>query len=220
MRSLWAVLVLFVYPAVAGAQAPTVPAPPRGDVSGAVGWLHVPFEPSSHDSLRDDDWTRHATGTATAGLYWNDHWKTELSAEVSTRPEVWDTEVLRVGNEIAYRSVRHRIQYTQFTLAQFYQFGRNDWVHPALGAGVLIQRRGGESEYSPAVISGSPRGPIVTIDPGGRKDLATTTIAAPFVAAALKAYITPRAFFRTDLQVAFRRDVESVVMHAGFGIDF
>jgi hypothetical protein len=48
----------------------------------------------------------------------------------------------------------------------------------------------------------------------------TNVVASPLLTAGVKAYLTPRAFFRADGQVAFRSDIESVVFHVGFGIDF
>ena len=219
MRRLVGVLFFVACPAIAAAQVTQVPSPPRGDVAGTVGWLHVPFA-SPADSLWDERWTHHATATVTAGLYWTDHWKTELSASVSNRADAWTTELLQFGSDTTYRSATHRIRYSEVSIAQLYQFGRNDWVHPAIGAGVLVQRRTGESEYSPIVIPRAPGGGPALIDPGGLKELTPRTMAAPFVAAALKAYVTPSAFFRADVQVAFREDVDAVVLHAGFGIDF
>jgi hypothetical protein len=218
MRTLVALSLL--WPTICGAQTLAVPPPPRIDLTGTVGWLHAPFDPLATDFFRDQDWTRHATGTAAAGVYWTEHWKTEMSVAFSTEADAWDGEVIQRGDEVAQRSVIHRVRYTRGLLAQFYQFRRNEWVHPSLGIGVLLQRRSGHSEYSPAVVYRGPTGAPLTIAPEERRELAAETVAAPFVSAAIKAYVTPRAFFRGDVQVAAGRDVESVVLHAGFGVDF
>lgn len=216
------VLLFFcvLFPSMATAQSLSAPPGPRADVTASVGWVHVPFEHLSTDFFRTDDWTHHAAATGAAGIYWTDHWKTEISFGISNHSTAWDAELVRVGGDLAQRSVTHRVRYTHVSLAQMYQFGRNEWVHPAVGGGLLVQQRRGTSEYSPAVIYRPPSGIPDTVAPFEQRDLAADTVTAPFVVAGLKAYLSPRAFFRTDVQVAFRDDMERVVVHAGFGIDF
>ncbi|HSL23851.1 MAG TPA: hypothetical protein VK886_20120 [Vicinamibacterales bacterium] len=218
MRTLAAFLLL--WPAVAAAQTPPGPDLPRGDVAGAVGWLHAPVDDLTTGFFRAGDWTRHATIAGTAGAYWTEHWKIEIAAEHSSTADVWDSEVVQVGRDSTQRSVYHQVTFSRFSLAQFYQFGRNQWVHPSLGAGVVLLRREIVTEYSPATLYRSDRGTAETIAPGERLPPRATTVAAPMIAAAVKAYLTPRAFFRGDGQVALRGGPDSVVFHAGFGFDF
>jgi hypothetical protein len=212
--------VLLMMPAVAGAQSVGPPAPPRAEISGSVAWLHVPFDSVSPEFFHDREWTRHATATARGAVYWTEHWKSEVSIARSTSVRTWDTEPVRFGTEVAFRSITHNMQFTRVGFAQVYQFRRNEWVHPSLGAGVLFQQRSGESLYDPALVHRPPTGVPVTVAPAERRSLGRSWHSAPFVSAAVKAYVTPQVFFRSDLELAFRREVESVAMHAGFGFDF
>jgi hypothetical protein len=189
------------------------------DIAGAVAWLNVPFESDNAALFDERDWTHHASGRAIAGWYWTEHWKSEVFAGRSNSAETWNTEAIQDGPNLAYRSINYRVQYTEVGFAQVYQFRRNEWVHPSLGAGVLFRQRTGESEFQPAVIYRAPAGSPIVVDPGGRRTLKEDIRAAPFVTAAVKMYFTPRAFFRSDLQVAFGT-AESVAVNAGFGIDF
>jgi hypothetical protein len=218
MRVLFGMFLLLL-PVAAAAQAPDLPAPPRADVAGTVAWLHVPAETVSTDFLRGPYWTHHLLGSVIGGVYWTEHWKTEISFGRSNHARAWDSEMVQRGSDVTYRSINHRVQYTEVALSQVYQFRRNEWVHPALGAGVMLRRRSGESEYSPAIIHRAPLGAPVVLVPGERRVLDDTRAAA-FVTAGVKAYVTPRAFFRSDFQIAFRQGIESVTAHAGFGIDF
>ena len=71
--------------------------------------------------------------------------------------------------------------------------------------------------------------PIVVFDrPGPGRVLApervegprTEVKVTPFVATGFKAYVTPRAFFRSDIRFGIRSGIDDVLIRAGFGIDF
>jgi hypothetical protein len=223
MRSVLVALIpvlLALRPSTVAAQTPTVPPPPRADVVGSIGWLHATSDGLTGNFYRNDDWTRHATLTLATGIYWTEHWKSELSIGRSSGANVWDYELIETGSELVPRTVRHDVGHTRVSLTQAYQFGRNQWVHPSIGVGVLVDRRDVRSDYSPAVAYRGPSVTPVTIAPPANTGPVTTTVALPFVTAAVKAYVTPRAFVRSDVQVAFRRRAESIVAHAGFGFDF
>lgn len=218
MRSVLLVCSL-LFPVAAQAQV-APPPPPRGDVAVSIGWLHVPFEGLGQNPYRHDDWTHHVTANGAAGFYWNDHWKTEFAYGISNEAWAWDADAVFANGQIAQRSIDHRVRYTQLSVAQLYQFRRNEWVHPSIGAGLKLQGRSGTSTFSSAVIYPRFPGTPVTVKEPEQHDLNDHAVLAPFAVAGLKAYFTPRGFFRTDLQVAFARNVESVVVHAGVGFDF
>jgi hypothetical protein len=85
-----------------------------------------------------------------------------------------------------------------------YQFYDNQWFHPHVGAGVVVER---ESERQ-----------LMLPDP-----TETTTVrwtARPFVATGFKWYVNERGFVRSDLRLAVGRgEVASVTWSAGFGVD-
>jgi hypothetical protein len=219
LLAVWVVLVLA--PSGAFAQDAARPQMPRADVAGTVGWLHSALDGGNGvpDGLPDDDWS-HRRGTigATAGVYWTEHLKTEVMAETSNGTTLWSAEPFIVGGQLLYRSAEHTIRDTRVSIGQFYQFGHNRWVHPSVGAGVTIRHRTLTSIYYPAVFYDG-RQPIHVAD-YERPQAEATVEPAAFAAVALKAYVTRRAFFRTDTQVDFRDGVRDVNARIGFGVDF
>jgi hypothetical protein len=196
--------------------------PPRGDVALTVGWLHTDVSDllAEVPGLRDDDWTHdQATIGASLGWYWTENLKTEFGVETSSTTRIWDTQQIIVGRDAVYRSVEHSLRDTRVSLGQYFQFGHNQWVHPSIGAGVTVRWRDRVSEYAPAVIfRGTPGDPEPVRAPA--RDTARTTEVGGFVALAMKAYLTPRAFFRADTQLDLRGGIEQVIARAGLGIDF
>jgi hypothetical protein len=214
---------LVSFPIAAFAQAaPPGFRPPRGDVAVSVGSLHTDVGDLMAEvpGLRDDDWTHdQATIGASLGWYWTENLKTEFGIDTSSTARIWDTQQVVVGPDVVYRSVEHSLGDTRVSLGQYFQFGHNQWVHPSIGAGVTVRWRDRTSEYTPAVVfRGTPREPEPVL--ASARDTSRTTETGAFVALALKAYLTPRAFFRADTQLDLRGGVEQVTARAGLGIDF
>ncbi len=218
------VLVMVAMPGMLGwllaapatAQTPDVPRPPRADASVSMGWLHSEVSALSEG---EDNWaSARVTLTGQAGFYWTEHLKTEFVAERSSREQIWTGQnVFLPDGRIAWRSTQHDIQDTRVSVGQYYQFGHNAWAHVSLGAGVSVTRRDVESEKSPLFVS--DRSGQQTLEPGSTATFTDTRTNA-FAGVVLKAYVTPRAFFRTDLQADFRSSIDNVIVRAGFGVDF
>lgn len=214
LRSTLACLLVVVVPGLADAQQPRLP---RADLTVSAGWLH------SHLSDRQeniyDDWAnRRATLTGQVGVYWTEHWKTELAVERSNTQRRWQTAPVDLpGGAYGYRSSDSRIQDTRVSLGQFHQFGHNAWAHALLGGGVSITRRHTTEEVEP--LMRYDRNVVVVLEPGYSRSFDRTGANA-FVAAAVKAYMTPQVFFRSDVVADFRSRMEAVVMRVGFGVDF
>jgi hypothetical protein len=166
-----------------------------------------------------DNWaSRRATLNGQAGFYWTEHWKLEMSAEQSSTQRRWQTVTTRLPDgATAYRGAEHNIQDTRVSIGQFYQFGHNAWVHVLAGAGVAITRRLTESRIEP--LARYERTSIVIVEPGysGRSNDASVN---PFGALAVKAYVNPRVFVRSDLQADFKSDLQALVVRIGVGVDF
>src|SRR6185295_13480977 len=91
-----------------------------------------------------------------------------------------------------------------------YQFGRNAMFHPFAGIGVDIDRE---------------RDDITRITQTGRLSTQIQVTehelhTRPFVTTGFKAYFSERAFFRTEVKVAFSDRVEQVTWKSGLGVDF
>lgn len=204
---------LLLLGSLAEAQQPRLP---RADASATVGWLHADL---SEISERYDRWANlRATLNGQAGVYWNENWKTEFSAERSNSEDRWQsTPVQLPDGAFPVRMSEHHIQDSRVSVGQFYQFGHNAWTHVLLGGGLSVMHRRTVSDIQP--LERYDRTGRVVLEPGWTQSR-TSTHASPFAAAALKAYITPRVFMRADVHADFRPDIEAVVLRVGFGVDF
>ncbi len=214
MQTRWVLMVAaLLVSAPATAQTPGAS---RGDASVSLGWLHSDVSALSRG---EDTW---ASGRLTlagqAGFYWTGHLKTEVVAERSDHEDVFIGEsILLPAGRTAWRSTQHDIQDTRLSIGQFYQFGRNTWAHVSVGAGVSVTWRDITSETSPLIAY--DRSGQQQLEPGSTRTSADTQTNA-FAALALKAYLTPRAFFRSDLQTDFRSSIDNLAVRVGFGMDF
>ena len=182
----------------------------RLDVAGNVGWLAAEIA----EETRYDDWYSSGYAGLTAGWYWTNHLKTEIEAGWSATDQRRSyIPVQQIGSAVIHRELETDVATSRFALGQLYQFGRNAGFHPYLGAGAdvtweRIDQR--QLSYVGGVPPGNPQ-------PFPRR---TETHVRPFVALGFKAYMTPRAFFRTDLKVVIRGGADEVLTRFGFGVDF
>jgi hypothetical protein len=189
---------------------------PRADASASVGWLNADV---SNLSERYDRWaSRRATLAGHIGVYWTEHWKTEATIERSNTQDRWQSfPVYLPSGEMLYGASVHRFQDTRASLGQFYQFGHNAWTHVLLGGGIGVIHRQTTSEFEP-LTRYDRVGPIV-VQPGSTSSSASTWT-GPFAAAAVKAYVTPRVFVRSDAQADFSSHLEALTFRVGVGVDF
>jgi outer membrane protein W len=115
--------------------------------------------------------------------------------------------------EYPFTSGRRRSRETRIVAQQIYQFGRNAWVHPYVGAGVALlwETSRVEVDQPPYAYPGPP----VSL-PGHTE---AETRVKPVVSAGLKAYISPRAFFRSDILVSPWTTSRDITVRAGLGVD-
>jgi hypothetical protein len=190
----------------------------RADLSGTVGWLAVNKEPPGEFDY-SDDWQDSLFAAATAGWYWSDHLKTELEFGAGTEAAAFRSRQIVVGGRPISEFVES--QYTRRTLAlgQHYQFFRNAWFHPYVGAGLNVTAEQITDRTRPVIVYDDPRGPRV-IRPEQVVGPRTDVFVSPFAAAGFKAYLTQRGFFRSDLKLTLRDGVDEVLVRFGFGVDF
>jgi hypothetical protein len=105
-------------------------------------------------------------------------------------------------------------------IAQQYQFFRNQWVHPHVGAGVDLARETTREDYQPVVVYDTVTRLSREIQSARIEGPDHRLIARPFVEAGFKAYMTRRAFFTGDSRVMVRHGVDEVLFRFGFGVDF
>ena len=112
------------------------------------------------------------------------------------------------------------MQQQSVAVGQQYQFFRNQWFHPHVGAGVDIARETTLETFQPIFIYDSATRTSTQIAPPRTVGPEHRTIVRPFAEAGFKAYMTRRAFFTGDTRIKFKGGMDEVLFRLGFGVDF
>ena len=183
----------------------------QADVSGSFGWLNA--DKSELDSYRsgNDRYNSSLYGGGSLGWYWTDHWKTEVEGGASTGADLLVYSPTVIDGRQATLYSTYTISTSRIAIAQQYQFFRNVWFHPFVGAGPdsTWERTRRHDEIYSALPVRTQAFPTQT-----------ALLARPFATVGFKAYFTPRAFFRTDMKVAFDKGVDEALIRFGLGVDF
>jgi outer membrane protein W len=196
----------------AAAQS-TNPPSVRADVFGSLGWLNV--NKGGLDTY--NDWyNRSLYGGATFGWFWTEHLKTEVDAGASTTARLYGSREIVVDGQRASLPSHYSFSTRRISISQQYQFGENAWFHPHLGAGVDFNWERASRTDLPGYIYNPTR----LIHPGTQPQETTDLHTRPFVAGGFKAYMTNRAFFRSDLRIVASDRIDEVLWRFGLGFDF
>jgi hypothetical protein len=210
----------------AGAQAVHAQAsdgralPRRHDVSGQVGWFHG----TAGDGIGEGDWYhRVLSGSFTVGRYWSPHHRSEIELGATTADELY-VAGHPTGDRFypVYQSGRLRLSTRTLTLAQLYQFGENEWVHPFVGGGVDVDWERRELDVPPLFdyVNVNGRYEPRLVAPGRHEGPKTALKVRAAVLGGIKAYMSERAFLRADVRLGVARRVEKAVARIGIGVDF
>jgi len=219
LPALAATALLLASPASALAQSGAAPRPLlKGDVSGTVAWVVT----DRSDITDYNNWRSQAGFGLGAGWYWTDHHVTRVEGGGTTRETLYYPVPFIVGgNQTAYITTRRQLSTHRLGVVQLYQFRRNEWVHPFIGAGVdAVWERTATDED-----------PVYAFDPVTRQQRVTrpavsygerTTVAARGVlTGGVKAYVARKAFTVADLRVSLGRGgVADMQWRFGLGFDF
>lgn len=208
---------------LAGAAVATAQEPPkvlnRGDARFVIGWQNLHKEQPPPQNY--DNWLNGIFyGGAGAGWYWTDHLKTQIDVGAGTEGRQYRFDQFVVNGLTTGRSSRISVRRQSVAVAQQYQFFRNQWFHPHVGAGVDIARETTSEEYQPVFGFDSVTRTSRQIEPARTEGPEHRTIARPFAEAGLKAYMTRRAFFTADTRFMYRKGLDEVLLRLGFGVDF
>lgn len=207
MRPWWALGFVLLAAIPVNAQSATPLG--RGDLQAAVGWQNLRTEPTSYG----DRWMNGiALVDGAAGWYWTDHLRTQLDAGIGTEGRYYGTT--QVGGALpgAFDTVETLVRPVTFAVSQQYQFFRNAYFHPHLGAGLLVRRERVVERhqlYSPYEANRIQ---------GYTTDFTRTRTAA-VLDAGFKAYWSQRGFFVTDARLTLRSGIEGLLLRFGFGVD-
>jgi hypothetical protein len=216
------VVPILSFPAVALAQA-SASAPvaaaeeARFDAAGYVAWFHANRGGIGGQTFRD--WFSTPRLSLGIGHYWTEHLKTEAEFAITGQGRLVSFEELESEPDVSrylYRDHIYRV--STLSLVQAWQFRRNAWVHPFLGAGIDVdwERRTVETSLQ---VSDNRTEPVFTMTALPR-ETHTEVIPRAVAVAGLKAYLSRNAFFRTDVRASFRESVDQVTWRFGIGLDF
>ena len=191
----------------------------RAELSGTLGWLATNRElPAGFEY--GDDWQDSLFAAATAGWYWTDHVKTDLEFGAGTEATAYRSQQIVIDGRPASEFVESRYSRRTLSLGQHYQFFRNAWFHPHVGAGLNVSFEDVTNHSRPIVLYGDPADGPRVVRPEQVDGPHADVLVSPFVSAGFKAYLTQHGFFRSDLKVTLRDGVDEVLLRFGFGVDF
>ena len=202
---------LMVLPGSAHAQTPVGP---KLDTSATVGWFASDRDVREGPYFEDDTQHRWVFG-GDIGWYWTEHLKSEIGVSATTTGSsfVLVPIVTPTPREYPFASGQRRGRETRIVAQQIYQFGRNAWVHPYVGAGVAVLWETARIDFDRPPFA-YPEPPVPLPD-----HAESATRVKPVLSAGLKAYISPRAFFRSDILVSPWSSSRDVTVRAGIGVD-
>jgi len=199
-------------PATAQTEPPVI----RGDVAASIGWLSA-NTPSS-TVYDDNNWVSSLFGTVSGGWHWTDNIKTELDFGAGTKVSTYRTDPITIDGRPTYQTTRTTFSRRTLAIGQQYQFFHNVWFHPHLAAGATVTWERATARGNP-IFFYDPRGALFAA-PGTVEGPRTKVTVRPFVGSGFKAYMTDRAFFRSDIRMTFRGGLDEVLLRIGFGVDF
>jgi hypothetical protein len=216
-----AVAAWLVGAALATAQEPPTTPFTRADVHAVIGWQNL-HQAQPVEERYGNNWINGILfGGAGAGWYWTDHLKTQVDLGGGTKGHQYRYEPIFAGGlQTGSQSSRVTVQQQSVAIAQQYQFFRNQWFHPHVGAGVDIARETTREAYDPVFVFDPVTRVSRQIAPRPPEGPDHRVIARPFGEAGFKAYMTRKAFFTADTRLMFKSGIDEVLFRFGFGVDF
>ena len=207
---------------VAGQTPEASPAAGRADFHAAIGWQNLRMDRDNDPFDRPDhNWT-HAIlyGGGGVGWYWTEHLKTQVDAGGGTPARHYQYRARTINGFQASEISRVRVTRPSVALSQHYQFFRNEWFHPRLGAGVDIAWQTKTEIFDPVFGYDPVARTSRQLAPARTEGPTRSVIVRPFGELGFKAYMTRRAFFTGDMRLMVHGGIDQVLFRAGFGVDF
>jgi len=194
------------------------PSAPRWDISAYVTWLG---ERRPNDFGPWDQWFNLASGGGIVGYYWTSHFKTEFDLSSSSQDETYSFEPIALPGSPTILPLQrdHDFRVTTASAGVIGQFFENAWFHPFVSAGVELVREREHIETSlPIGLSRDPWTPFI---PDFQPETRERYGARPYLATGFKAYVSERAFIRTDIRTSWSSDgLAALAWRSGVGVDF
>jgi outer membrane protein with beta-barrel domain len=228
MRSAWLRLfpiftvLIPSFPAAALAQAtasaPVATVKEAGfDAGGYLAWFRANRGGIGGDSFRD--WFATPRLSVGVGRYWTAHLKTEAELAITRQGNLFSVEQLESEPRVSrYLYRNHTYEIRTLSVVQAWQFRRNAWIHPFVGAGIDVdwEKRTVETTLQVSDSRTDQVPSMTTLTRETRAEVIPRAVAI----AGLKAYFARNAFFRTDVHASFRERLDQVAWRFGVGWDF
>jgi hypothetical protein len=217
MRILVAAVAGVLLPALAQAQI-DAPRLPRNDATLSIGLNGGWYE----DVGEYDHWHGTLFGGVSTGHYWTQNLKTDIEAAWLSTAKADNYEPIIFGGASTYVRTSYRVNDLKVSLAQSFQFGRNAWVHPYLGAGADIIHRRETEDRAPqfaSVFTGTNTPSRTVLIPASREHESDIRV-VPFVKGGFKLYVSDRAFFVQEFKFGIGAHLEHALWKTGIGFDF
>ena len=220
MRTALAALVCVLVPGLLHAQSDVLQLP-RNDVTISTGLINAQYRQTADIY---DHWHGSVFAGINFGHYWTDHNKTEVEAGWLSTAKSHSYEAVQIGADRVYVQSEYLFKDLRLSLSQSVQFGRNQWIHPFIGAGVDIDYLR-TTEDLPAQISTVFASSVSgrdnrSVSIQGVHERDTALRAVPFAKGGFKIYVSDRAFLVQEFKFGFAHGVDHVLWKTGVGIDF
>ena len=190
----------------------------RGDVSGTINWVSI----NKSDVRSYNDWHSQFGVSGGLGWYWTDHHKTQVDFAATTAASVYSSQPYLVApQQQTFVTTVRSYESQRVTLIQLYQFRRNEWVHPFLGAGIDIVREESSGRDDPIYwydqVLRQSRLARDSVRYGDQSKIAARAV----LTTGVKAYFSRKVFALTDLRVnVSSHRAEDMQWRFGLGADF
>jgi Outer membrane protein beta-barrel domain len=166
-----------------------------------------------------DDWYAEARYAGSISYYWTRNIKTEYEYAWSNEDPRYIQEYNVIGGVPLpyYFEEFHQLQ--QHSLRMVYQFGENQWVHPYVSAGAVLEMDR-QHRHFPITYQPSGRGGVVLVHPEMTTAKESHTSGGVSIGGGAKFYMSRRAFLNTGATATFSKPARTVSLVAGFGIEF
>ena len=212
---------LLLVSGTSAAQAEVPATQPRADFHAVIGWQNLRQDRGDDTFETFNNWSNGIFyGGAGAGWYWTDHVKTQVDFGAGTLGRHYRYRPLTINGVQTGTSSRVAVRQSSVALSQQYQFFRNQWFHPHVGAGLDIARETRREEFQPVFVFDQVTRTTRQVSPARVDGPSRDTIVRPFGELGFKAYMTRRAFFTGDTRLMFRGGIDEVLFRLGFGVDF
>jgi hypothetical protein len=200
-------------PGQAAHHPPPAVALKNKDFTGYIGWFGVNEAAIQHDSAAADTIRfRTAYGGGGFGYYWSEHSKTEIEIGATGTGDDYTNTYAGVANSPgSFQQIGRSFRTQRLTVSQSYQFRHNTGVHPSVAAGLDLDRITRRVETT---TWRSTQPSVLTVVQGAPR---TDFNVDAFVSVGCKAYLSERAFVRSDARIGMSR---RFLWRFGFGVDF